>query len=111
MEKGFYGCIFDTIYPAITQIYFIKRVMYIMYDGGGDVNMAGLVQELKRGNQTLTRKIEVLEQQVNKLKEENRELKMENFNLTNKLEILQSEKELDESNIIKCFATIYNKIL
>lgn len=73
--------------------------------------MAGLVQAFKKGNQTLTRKVEVLEQQIEELEKENLELKIENHNLINRLANLQSKKGSDGLNTIKYFVSMYNKML
>lgn len=73
--------------------------------------MAGLVQGLKKGNQTLTRKVEILENQITLLKKENSDLRIENFNLNHSISRISEQKQSHESEIITHFAGLFGNIL
>jgi predicted nuclease with TOPRIM domain len=73
--------------------------------------MAGLVQELKKGNETLTRKVKVLEQENEQLKEENKQLKFDNYNLMKKMSEITTKNNSKEDEILKFFSGVYSNIL
>lgn len=77
----------------------------------GESSMAGLVQSLKKGNQTLAKKVEDLEGKNGQLREENRNLKLENYNLKNKLNQIEKRKISKEDEMFKFFTGIYSRVL
>lgn len=73
--------------------------------------MAGLVQVLKKGNQTLTKKVSDLEESNNQLREENGNLRLENYELRKQLEYVERRKVSREDEMFNFFTGMYSKVL
>lgn len=69
--------------------------------------MAGLVEGLKRGHRSLTIKVDILEQKIEKLKSENRELVLENRNLIHQFENLKRKQTPKTESIFNHFIDQY----
>jgi len=61
--------------------------------------MGNIVQALKKGNQTLTYKVDNLQKKIKELEKENEKLKTENHQLLEKINTFESQKKQEQKKL------------